>query len=272
MLKIAGLVLKTIVTILVVFSVPFIIPLFLKLLLNLGAFENLDELKEIIGIFNNKYTLIYIGIGIILIAIYFHKWDGFKDITLDLLKGMKLKVEHGDNSLSAELAKAEVHESEKKKEAVIEIIDSNKDLDTTLFNKEVRQALGIQRNKNNDTKCSECDKIEVEEENVKLRNFAAYNMLNRDARIALHVIYNENYMKKEEFKKQIIQGYKKRNKKNIKLARQDINKIAKNKYDTIYDGLKFLNIIEPSEDDTIVKLTKEGKKFVEKYIEKEEVV
>ena len=32
----------------------------------------------------------------------------------------------------------------------------------------------------------------------------------------------------DEFKKQIIQGYKKRNKKNIKLARQDINKIAKN--------------------------------------------
>lgn len=272
MLKIAGLVLKTIVTILVVFSVPFIIPLFLKLLLNWGVFNNLEEIKEIICIFNNKYTLIYIGIGIILIAIYFHKWDSFKDVTLDLLKGMKLKVEHGDNSLSAELAKAEVHESEKKKEAVIEIIDSNKELDTTLFNKEVRQALGIQRNKNNNTKCSECDKIEVEEENVNLRNFAAYNMLNRDARIALHVIYNENYMKKEEFKKQIIQGYKKRNKKNIKLARQDINKIAKNKYDTIYDGLKFLNIIEPSEDDTIVKLTKEGKKFVEKYIEKEEVV
>lgn len=59
MFKMAGLVLKTIVTILVVFSVPFIIPLFLKLLLNWGAFENLEELKEIISILNNKYTLIY---------------------------------------------------------------------------------------------------------------------------------------------------------------------------------------------------------------------
>lgn len=272
MFKMAGLVLKTIVTILVVFSVPFIIPLFLKLLLNWGAFENLEELKEIISILNNKYTLIYICIGITLIGIYFHKWNGFKVVTLDLLKGMKLKFEHGENSLSAELAKAEVHESEKKKEAVSEILDSNKDIDTTVFNQEVRQALGIQGKKNKNTKCNECDKIEIIQENVKLRNFAAYNMLNRDARTALHVIYNENYMKKEEFKSQIIKGYKKRNKKNIKLARQDINKIAQNKYDTIYDGLKFLNIIEPSEDDTIIKLTKEGKEFVEKYIEKEEEV
>ena len=92
MFKIAGLVLKTIVTILVVFSVPFIIPLFFKILLNWGIFNNLEEIKEIIDVFNNKYTLIYIGTGIILIAIYFHKWDGFKGAALDLLKGMKLKV------------------------------------------------------------------------------------------------------------------------------------------------------------------------------------
>ena len=77
---------------------------------------------------------------------------------------------------------------------------------------------------------------------------------------------------KISYKKAIEKINKKRNKKNIKLARQDINKIAQNKYDTIYDGLKFLNIIEPSEDDTIIKLTKEGKEFVEKYIEKEEEV
>ena len=57
MLKIAGLVLKTIITILVVFSVPFIIPLFFKALLNWGIFDNLEEIKEIIGVFNNKYKL-----------------------------------------------------------------------------------------------------------------------------------------------------------------------------------------------------------------------
>lgn len=272
MLKMISLVLKTIITILVVFSVPFVIPVFLKLLLNWGMFSSLEEIKEILSVVNNKYTMIYILIGITIIAIYFHKWDNFKVTTLKLLNGMKLKLEHDGKSISAELGKDEIHESEKEKEALMEILDSNKNFDTTLFNKEVRQTLGIQENKNNNTNCSECNKTEIEEENVKLRNFAAYNMLNRDARILLHVIYNENYMKKEEFKKQIIKGYKKRNRKNIKLAQKDINKIAKNKYETIYDGLKFLNIIEPSEDDTIIKLTKEGKKFVEKYIEKEEVV
>ena len=97
-------------------------------------------------------------------------------------------------------------------------------------------------------------------------------MINAEAKSLLHIIYNEKYIEKDKFKSRIIQGYKKRNKKNIKFSKKEINKIARNKYDTIYDGLKFLNIIEPSEDDKIVKLTEKGRNFVEKYIEKKEVV
>ena len=78
-------------------------------------------------------------------------------------------------------------------------------------------------------------------------------------------------MEADKFKKIIIDGYKKRNQKNIKFKRKDINKIADSKYETIYNGLKFLNIIEPSENDSEIKLTAAGKKFVKKYIEKGEV-
>ena len=40
-----------------------------------------------------------------------------------------------------------------------------------------------------------------------------------------------------------------------------------NKYETILNGLKFLNIIVPSENDNELQLTSDGKKFVEEYIE-----
>lgn len=46
--------------------------------------------------------------------------------------------------------------------------------------------------------------------------------------------------------------------------------INKEAGETIFNGLKFLNIIEPSENNSEIMLTNEGKKFVEEYIEDEE--
>ena len=135
----------------------------------------------------------------------------------------------------------------------------------------MKKQLGIEQGKTND-KCLECNKKELEEENSKLRNFATFNMINKEARNLLHIMYKENYVEMNRFKSKIIQGYKQRNKKNIKFTKKEIERIAKNKYETIFTGLKFLNIIEPSEDDTILKLTKDGKDFVREYIERNEVV
>ena len=69
MLKMMGTILKIAAIILVVFSLPFIIPIFFKLLIHLKVFDNINEIKDIINVFNNKYTLIYISIGIIVIII-----------------------------------------------------------------------------------------------------------------------------------------------------------------------------------------------------------
>ena len=135
----------------------------------------------------------------------------------------------------------------------------------------MKKQLGIEQEKTNN-KCLECNKKELEEENSKLRNFATFNMINKEARNLLHIMYKENYVEMDRFKSKIIQGYKQRNRKNIKFTKKEIEKIAKNKYETIFQGLKFLNIIEPSEDDTILKLTKDGKDFVREYIERDEVV
>ena len=270
-MKTIGAILKMILTILIIFSIPFVLPLMFKILVKIGAFINIDELKNIMDAFNNIYTFIYIGIGITVLFGFFHGWDNFKTTIKGLLRGLKGSFEIEGKKFSFETAKEEIEDSDAQKDFIKKLNQENKSLDSENTMEEIKEKLGIipkQKNK----ECTECNKNELQEENIKLRNFAAYNMLNKEARSLLHVIYNEKYIESDTFKSRIIQGYKKRNKKNIKIAKKDINKIAQNKYDAIYEGLKFLNIIEPSEDDKTIKLTKEGKKFVEKYIEKKEVV
>ena len=264
--------LKIIIVVFLIFLTPFLIPLMFKLLMYFKLFNSIEEIKNIFNVLNNKYTLVYICIGAFILLCYFHKFEGVKNGIIEVFKGIKkASIAFGDKSISLETAREEMKDIKEHKEFMNELIAENKTIDTGNSIEEMQQVLGI---KKHDVKvqCGECNKTEIQEENVKLRNFAAYNMLNREAKSLLHIIYNEKYIEKDQFKSKIIQGYKKRNKRNVKLAKKDIDKIAKNKCDAIYDGLKFLNIIEPSEDDKIIKLTKEGKEFVEKYIEKKEVV
>lgn len=126
---------------------------------------------------------------------------------------------------------------------------------------------------NNSFKCQECNKEQLELDNKKIRNFAAYNIMNREARILLKIIYDKKYIEANKFKESIIKGFKKRNKSKAKLRNADIDKLANNKYETIFNGLKFLNIIEPSENNDEIMLTNDGRDFVREYIEdKEEIL
>lgn len=257
-------ILKMIITTVLIFITPFILPILTKLLLILKVFDSLEEFKEVIQIYYNLYPAFYIIIGIIILLWFFHKWGDIKEA----ISNRDWSVEFGDKKISTKhKANQEIEESAKQKEFVQQIseISINNDSENTI--KEIKEEFGNSKKKASQ-KCKECNKEEIENENSKLRYFAAYNMINTDAKSILHVIYNERYMPKENFKSRMIQGYKKRNRKNQKLNHKDINKIANNKFETIYQGLKFLNIIEPSEDDSIIRLTKTGMKFVEEYIER----
>lgn len=260
-------VLKMIIVILIIFIIPFMLPLILKLFLRFNIFSGIDEFKNIINIFNNVYVFIYILLGIGILLWFFHKWSTIKEI----LMNMNFSFTFGNKKISAEHIKEEMENINQQKEFISKISkEGNNDSENTI--NEAKILLGINKKNNSHKNCKECNKKELEEENSKLRDFATYNMINTEAKSLLHVIYNEKYIDTDKFKSRIIQGYKKRNKRNVKFTKSEIDKIARNKYDTIFDGLKFLNIIEPSEDDKIIKLTEEGRKFVEKYIEKKEVV
>ena len=76
-------------------------------------------------------------------------------------------------------------------------------------------------------------------------------------------------MELNEFKNILITNFKNRNKKNKNLSNVQKNEYANNKYETIKNGLQFLNIIEISDDNKTITLTSYGKTFVKEYIEKE---
>ena len=262
-------ILKMIVTTLLIFVTPFILPLLLKLFLKLKCFEDVDEFKNIINIFNNFYIIIFIIITIIILLWFFHKWEDIKTIIKN--GGFSLNLSKDQISVNMKVAE-EVNKSNETIKIMSDMKTENKEVDSKNAVQEVKQQLSLikQHNKLKE-KCKECNREEIESENRNLRFFAAYNIINVETKSLLHSIYNEKYIKADNFKSRIIQGYTKRNKKNIKFSKKDINKIANSKYEAIYEGLKFLNIIEPSEDDKDIKLTNEGKIFVEKYIERKAV-
>ncbi len=263
--KIIKPLLKMIVTTLLVFITPFVLPLLLKIFIWTKCFENIDEFEKIIKIFYNMYPILYIILTIILLLWFFHKWDSIKMFFAN--RDWFVKV--GDKEVSAKRLQEAIEKKEVNQKIIRETI---KEVENKEVMEEAKKELGLIKKASTNNKCEKCNKREIENENDNLRYFAAYNLINVDAKGVLHTIYNENYIEKDKFKNIIIEGYKKRNEKNIKFKRKDINKIADSKYETIYDGLKFLNIIEPSENDNEIKLTKTGKKFVKNYIEKKEEV
>lgn len=261
-------ILKMIITMILIFITPFILPLFFKMFLNLKWFESIEEFTNVTKLFYSAYPVIYIIITLALMLWFFHKWTDIKDF----FNSRDWTFGYGDKIISAKIKAEEViKESDNKKEFVSNMKQNNKTINSDSIIDEIKTQLGMAKISNKKDVCQECKKDELEKENNKLRYFAAYNMINIETKSLLHIIYNEKYVNIEKFKSQIIQGYKRRNKKNVKFTGKELSKIANNKYETIYEGLKFLNIIEPSEDDKIVKLTREGKEFVKEYIEKEVV-
>ena len=87
-------ILKMIMAIFIVFIMPFILPILLKILLNLKIFGNINEFKEIIGLFGNTYILIYILIGIVILLWFFYNFDGVKKI----VKNMNIAFTFGDKN------------------------------------------------------------------------------------------------------------------------------------------------------------------------------
>lgn len=260
-------IIKMIIAMAIVFFTPFVLPIILKLLINNKVFQNIEEFNTIANSFYNFFPVIYIIITIIILLWFFYKGNAIKEF----LESHDVLFNFGDKSISAKKhVEEEIKESNKKIKIIDDIKTDSKADDSKIAIEEAQKLLFSNNKKDNN--CIKCDVSQLEKENRNLRYYAAYNIINAETKKILNKIYNTRYISANEFKNRIIHEYININKKTIKLSKKDIYKIANSKCKTIYEGLKFLNIIEPSEDDKKIKLTMEGKKFVEEYIYGNEVV
>lgn len=286
-LKIIKTILKMIIATTFVFCAPFILPIILKLLIKNNIFENVDEFNAIANSFYNNYTVVYIVITILILLWFFYKWEDVKK----LVKSIHFSVKHGDTSVDAEaMLNNQLEENKNKIEITHDMQkvpgsdDSNnaakilKEANTSKKNDILEE-----RNKNNTKKenyiinqninlmeKSYIDKINVkslELENRNLRYYAAYNIIDNETKEVLLEMYENKYIQLDEFRKKIVkQDYKENDNKSINIT--ESLKLAFSRFETIYRSLKFLNIVEPSEDNKIIQLTSDGKRFVEEYLKK----
>lgn len=264
MKKIIPNILKIVSCITAITFIPFIFPLITRFFIHIHLYENIEVFKEYISIFLNKNFLAFIGI--ILVSTIIITSD--KNKIMEWISQWNIFAKYKDAELN--LKKPEIiDESDKKKKFISNF--NNDEIDKSITSEMQEELKLIKNSKNKDKKKNYNDeKIEeLEKENNNLRFYSAYNIINKKTKELLNVIYCDKSMKLQEFKEALIYSLKNRNRRNKNLTNAQKNEYANNKYETIKNGLQYLNIIEISDDNKIITLTQYGKEFVKKYIEKE---
>lgn len=255
-------ILKIIICIVIIIIFPFIFPLLTRLFMHIHLYNDIEEFRNYMNVFFNWHFIIILLIG--LIAVYFIICD--KDRLINWLEQRDIKFNFKGASIESK-ANEIIDESDKKKRFV-DNFNSNTEIDTKTIKQELNEELKG-NNKKKTKKTKDENNIEVlQNENNNLRFYSAYNIINRKTKELLNAIYCEKSMEVTTFKEKLINSFKNRNKKNKNLTKTQINEYANNKYETIKDGLQYLDIIEIRDDETII-LTQYGKEFVKKYIENE---
>jgi hypothetical protein len=260
-------ILKTVACITIMVLIPFIFPLFARFLVHINLFENVEEFDKYIKIFFNIGFLVMFAISAIIVYLIACNKEKLKE----WIENRDVSVKTRDIEVSARMSEM-VDESTKKKNFINNL--NEKEVNNKLVAIGVQEELNLNNNKKEQNKNAKKDSYKddfkiLEDENNKLRFYSAYNIINQKTKELLNVIYCNKSMGLSEFKNILINNFKNRNRKNKNLTNTQKNEYANNKYETIKNGLQFLNIIEISDDNKIITLTPYGKTFVEKYIEKE---
>lgn len=249
--------LKIILSLIIIISVPFIYPLVSRFFIHINLFTSVEELKNYFSIFWNWFFIILVIIAVIIAYVLIYN----KDKLIRWLENRDFIFNVKGAGIESKLRGYEmVSESAKKKNILNELNDETNGDKITL--QDVKNELKNKSSKKVD------EIVSLKKENDNLRFYSAYNIINKKAKELLHTIYCEKSIDLSTFKNGLIYSFKNRNKRNKNLTKSQINEYANNKYETIKEGLQYLNIIEISDDDKIT-LTKYGKEFVEKYIENE---
>lgn len=223
-----------------IFLIPFVYPSISKILIELDLFDDVQEINEYIKTFTG-YTCFLIA-SLIIVVLYEFRFGIAEIISKFVSNFDMISYKYGDSELQL---------TNKHREEAVKLSENAK--------KEARDILFEKENKNSKTKCQECKKDEIIEERDILRNFSAYHVTNKYSRDLLKRIKDFGKIDKVEFEMQI-QNYYEKTIRNMSRTRRKA--FATKKVKDLLCDLKYLNIIECTEDDKFIILTQNGINFI----------
>lgn len=230
----------------------FIYPMVSNFLISQKIIENIEQLEKYIGIFKGFNVLTII----IIVLLIIHENDiSIPELMQKLFSNFDLSLKNKDTELSL------THNTQKQVqyEAIKMAQDTKKVVQDGILLEKTEKDINI--------KCNECKKEEIISENESLRYFSAYRITNKYSQELLIEIRNHKKIKITDFESNMREYYNRTIKNMGRKRKEDfINK----KIEDLLRDLRFINIIEYSEDDLFLVLTANGEEFVN-GLNKEEV-
>ena len=231
----------------IIFMFPFIYPILGNCLIALGVIESIEQIQSYISIFK-YFDIMLVVIAVILIIYSSNIKVG--DIIDKIISKFCVTYKKGDSEIQIRQTETVIKENmakiakEVKEEAHDELIKGE--------------------NHNNNINCKECKINDIMIERESLRYFSAYQVTNKSSRDILIYVKNEEKMKIKIFEEYMKEYYENSIRNMGKKRKQEF---IERKINELLYNLRYLNIIEYTEDDEYIILTQNGKEFVRRYEE-----
>lgn len=224
-----------------IISIPFVYPVAANILIKLNIFKDIYQLKEYMLVFKYFNLLIIVILGTILL---YTSNVSIGDFIKNIFSKININIKKGD----AELSLTSNNEFQKD-EAIRMSMDAKKEARIVLENDSIV----------NKKQCDNC-KEEIVNERESLRYFATYQITNKYTIELLKLIKVNERVTVSDFKLNMLNYYGRTTNMGKKKKKEKIENLLHN--------LKYLNIIEYTEDDKYIILTQNGKEFMSSnYVE-----
>lgn len=232
----------------IVFMLPFVYTIFANALINMKIVESFEQIEQANNIFRSFNILIIIAFSILIL---YESDVSVSEIIQKITSNLDISFKKGDNEVIVKQHEVEYYKNNIRKMAQ----EVKEEAHDEIIKEEIS---------NSEKNCEECKIDEITEERDNLRYFASFQVTNKYSRSLLKFIKNNDKIDIEIFKEQLISYYNKTIKNMGKKRKQDY--IIKKVEEILYN-LKYLNIIEYTEDDKYIILTQNSIEFVKSYEE-----
>lgn len=236
--------------IIIIFSLPFIYTIFANILIKNQIIESIEQLEKCNNIFV-AFNILLVVAFIILILYECNVSPTY--IFNKIISNLDISYKKGDSESHAKNMTYEYDSQEIKRMTE----DSKQEMKEQIQNVDRQKVL---------EKCEKCKIEEVISERESFRFFSAYQVTNKYSRELLKqvMLQNQSQILIESFAGSIKEYYMKTIKNMGKNKREEF---ATKKVQELIYNLRYINIIELSEDGNFIILTETGKEFVKGYNE-----